>query len=113
MESCCGMLCTPVPSMHGQAHLQRKTAESRRKALALPMIWSACVCVCVFTSCGHSLVQVAVQERLVRKGAQCSQDLCSLGLSMAIVNYVSFLCVPFEDLDILEQDVEHERVVRC
>ena len=32
---------------------------------------------------------------------------------MAIVNYVSFLCVPFEDLDILEQDVEHERVVRC
>ncbi|CAK9003328.1 unnamed protein product [Durusdinium trenchii] len=46
-----------------EAHLQRKSAESQRK--------------------------VAVQERLVRKGAQCSQDL-----------------------DILEQDVEHERVVR-
>jgi len=46
-----------------EAHLHRKNSESRRK--------------------------VAVQERLVRKGAQCSQDL-----------------------DILEQDVEHERVVR-
>ncbi|CAJ1365218.1 unnamed protein product, partial [Effrenium voratum] len=46
-----------------EAHLQRKSAESQRK--------------------------VAVQERLVRKGAQCSQEL-----------------------DILEQDVEHERVVR-
>jgi len=46
-----------------EAHLQRKSAESQRK--------------------------VALQERLMRKGAQSSQDL-----------------------DILEQDVEHERVVR-
>eukprot|EP00931_Biecheleriopsis_adriatica_P074891 TRINITY_DN48868_c0_g1_i1.p1 TRINITY_DN48868_c0_g1~~TRINITY_DN48868_c0_g1_i1.p1 ORF type:complete len:530 (-),score=154.93 TRINITY_DN48868_c0_g1_i1:40-1629(-) len=46
-----------------ESHLQRKSAESQRK--------------------------VAIQERLVRKGAQSSQDL-----------------------DILEQDVEHERMVR-
>ena len=91
-----------------QAHLERKTAESQRKARRRV---TGSECRTVRNSETH---QVAVQERLVRKGAQCSQDctrcLNSLCCSREMFAYV---CIShFEDLDILEQDVEHERVVR-
>lgn len=45
-----------------QAHLQRKSLESQRKAGA-------------FERAAQTVSEVALQERLVRKGAQCSQAL--------------------------------------